>query len=101
VGAGWIVGGILIALVWIGAGALMVPFLLMGLLMANDSGAATAERHMGLIAAVLSGHGLLTLAGVPLGLTFFWRGRRKWCAAGFLAMLVLGVAAYAAGLMSF
>lgn len=90
----WKVVGILTGSLWIGAGLLVIPVLLLTLAMANDSGVMSDQQHLGFLGLCFAGHALVVLAGAPLGLTFFWRGRRKACVAGFAGLILLGIAIY-------
>ncbi len=64
-------------------------------LMANDSGAAAPEQHMALLLGMLGGQILTAAAGVPGGLAFFWRGRRRALAGWFAILFVIGAFAQA------
>jgi hypothetical protein len=59
-------------------------------LMANDSGKASAAEHLSLIVGMLGGQVLAGAAGIPAGLAFFWRGRRKWLLWLFAILFVTG-----------
>jgi hypothetical protein len=89
--------GILFIILWIIAHLAWGTMALMANVMANDSGAASTEKQMTLIFGMLGGQVLAGAAGIPAGLAFFWRGRRKlllWLFAGLFvtgALLQAGV----------
>ncbi len=98
----WLVAcGIIFMVLWLAGAFVLGTMKLMASLMANDSGSASAEAHLGMIAAVMGGQLVSGLAGIPGGMIFFSPGRRKKMTLIFLAMLLGGVAIQAAALYSF
>ena len=83
--------GILFMILWLGGAFILGAMKLMASVMANDSGSASTNSHLGLIAAVMGGQVISGLAGVPGGLAFFSPGKRKKLWGIFFAMLVGGV----------
>ena len=69
--------GVLFAILWIIAHVAWAGLSFMADVMANDSGRADPNKHMSLIFGMLGGQILAGAAGIPAGLAFFWRGRRK------------------------
>jgi hypothetical protein len=91
VSKGWLAGGIIFIVVWLAGHGLWMTLSLIGSVMANDSGRVSNERHETLIFGLLAGQLLAGAAGIPGGLAFFWRKKRKallWLAGG---LFVLGV----------
>jgi hypothetical protein len=82
--------GLLFIASWIAAHVVWASMSLMGSLMANDSGGATTNQHMGLIFGMLGGQLVAAAAGIPGGLAFFWRSQRKRLLMTFAALFVLG-----------
>lgn len=82
-GAMFIIGWLTVSAVWF-------MMSMMGTLMANDSGAASADSHMTLIVAMICGQGMTALAGVCAGMAFFWRSRRRLLLWLFAALFILG-----------
>lgn len=83
--------GILFILVWLtGATMLGVVKFMVGV-MANDSGAASSETHLGLISGLMGGQALTATAGIPAGLAFFMRAARKKLLWAFALLLVSGI----------
>jgi hypothetical protein len=81
--------GIVFIAVWLGAHLAWAAMALFANLMANDSGAASESAHTSLIVGVLAGQVLAAGAGIPAGLAFFWRARRKpllWCFAALFGV---------------
>jgi len=89
-----VVLGILFMLLWLGGAFVLGAMKLMASVMANDSGSASADSHLGMIAAVMGGQ-------VISGLAFFSPGKRKKFWGIFFAMLVVGVLVQAAALYLF
>jgi len=87
----WVVCGILFILLWISGHIAWGMMSLVADLMANDSGSASAGKHMTLIFGMLVGQVLCGAAGVPAGLAFFWRSRRKLLLWLFAILFVGGV----------
>jgi hypothetical protein len=88
-------------ILWLAGAFVLGAMKLMASVMANDSGSASADAHLGLIAAVMGGQLISGLAGIPGGMIFFSPGRRKKMTLIFLAMLLGGVGIQAAALFSF
>lgn len=98
----WLVAcGIIFMILWLAGAFVLGAMKLMASLMANDSGSASAEAHLGMVGAVMGGQLISGLAGIPGGMIFFSPGRRKKMTLIFLAMLIGGVAIQAAALYSF
>jgi hypothetical protein len=93
--------GIVFMTLWLAGAFVLGTMKLMASVMANDSGSASADAHLGMIAAVMGGQLVSGLAGIPGGMIFFSPGRRKKMTLIFLAMLLGGVAIQAAALYSF
>ncbi len=83
--------GILFIVVWLTGATLLGLLKLIVGVMANDSGAASAETHMGLISSLMVGQALTATAGIPAGLAFFMRAARKKLLWAFALLLVSGV----------
>lgn len=83
--------GILFILAWLAGATLLGVVKFMVGVMANDSGAASNETHMGLISGLMAGQALTATAGIPAGLAFFLRGARKKLLWAFALLLVTGV----------
>lgn len=96
-----VVLGILFMLLWLGGAFILGAMKLMASVMANDSGSASADSHLGMIAAVMGGQIISGLAGVPGGLAIFSPGKRKKLWGIFFAMLIGGVGIQAAALYLF
>jgi len=93
--------GSAVALLWI-AGAIVIASLsLMGTLMANDAGDASATAQTNMILLVLGGQILAGTAGIPLGLSIFWTSQRKRLLRLFGILLICGVLAIIAGVYTF
>ena len=93
--------GSAVALLWI-AGAIVIASLsLMGTLMANDAGDASATAQTNMVLLVLGGQILAGLAGLPLGLALIWRARRKVLLGAFAALLGAGALAVLSGVYVF
>ncbi len=98
----WLVAcGIIFMILWLAGAFVLGTMKLMASVMANDSGSASADAHLGMIAAVMGGQLVSGLAGIPGGMIFFSPGRRKKMTLVFLAMLIGGVAIQAAALYLF
>jgi hypothetical protein len=93
--------GIVFMILWLAGAFVLGTMKLMASVMANDSGSASADAHLGMIAAVMGGQLVSGLAGIPGGMIFFSPGRRKKMTLIFLAMLLGGVAIQAGALYSF
>jgi len=86
-----VLGGLLLAMIWIAGATMIVSLSLMGTLMANDASQASAEAQTKMVLLVLAGQILAGSAGVPLGLSIFWRTRRKLLLKIFAALLGIGL----------
>ncbi len=96
-----LLGGSLLAALWIAGASLVISLSLMGTLMANDAGTAPAEAQTKMVLLVLGGQILAGLAGLPLGLSVFWRTRRKLLLRIFAGLLGVGVLFVIAGVYAF
>lgn len=96
-----VVLGITFMVLWLGGTFILGAMKLMASVMANDSGSASSNAHLGMIAAVMGGQIVSGLAGVPGGLAFFTVGKRKKLWGIFFAMLIGGVGIQAAALYLF
>ena len=85
-----IICGILFIALWIIAHIAWGAMAFMANVMANDSGTADQGRHMTLIFGMLGGQILCGAAGIPAGLAFFWRARRKLLLWLFAILFVIG-----------
>ena len=83
--------GILFIVLWIIAHLVWAAMAFMGDVMANDSGAGSADKHMTLIFGMIGGQVLSGAAGIPAGLAFFWHSRRKLLLWLFALLFVSGV----------
>jgi hypothetical protein len=90
VSTAWVVCGILFIVFWIIAHLVWGGLSFMANAMANDSGRAAESKHMTLIFGMLGGQVLCAAAGVPAGLAFFWRRRRKLLLWVFAFLFVAG-----------
>ena len=86
----WLVCGSLFIILWIIGHSAWGMMSLVADLMANDSGSASAGKHMTLIFGMLGGQVLCGAAGIPAGLAFFWRSRRKLLLWLFSILFVVG-----------
>lgn len=100
-----IFAGTALALVWVAGAILIASLSLMGTLMANDAGTASAAAQTRMVLLVLGGQILAGAAGIPLGLAFFWHTKRKLLLRIFAGLLgvglllaILGVYAFASNL---
>ena len=93
--------GVLFMVGWLCAAFLLGGAKLLASMMANDSGAASGNAHLAFIGGVMGGQLLTGLAGIPGGLAFFLKGRRKAMILIFLALLVTGIAIQAVAFVSF
>lgn len=84
-------GGVLFTVLWILAHVVWAYMAFIANVMANDSGRATGEQQMWLIGGMFAGQVLAGAAGIPAGLAFFWRGRRKRLLGIFAAVFLAGV----------
>jgi hypothetical protein len=82
--------GILFGAVWISAHIALSYMALIANLMANDSGHASLGQHMSLMCGILGGQIVAGSAGIPGGLAFFWRGKRKWLLGTFAVLFLSG-----------
>lgn len=73
----WKICGILFIVLWIIGHLAWGTMAFIADVMANDSGTADPNKHMMLIFGMMGGQVLCGAAGVPAGLAFFWRSRRK------------------------
>lgn len=98
VSAVWTVCGILFIVLWILAHLVWGALSFIADVMANDSGRATENQQAMLIFGMMGGQVLCGAAGIPAGLAFFWRGRRKlllWLFAGlFVAGALIQVSVF-------
>lgn len=86
----WVVCGILFILLWIIAHVAWAGLAFMADVMANDSGMAAENKHMMLIFGMLGGQVLCGAAGIPAGMAFFWRRKRKLLLWLFAILFVVG-----------
>ena len=86
-----VLGGLLLAMIWIAGATMIVSLSLMGTLMANDAGSAPAEAQTKMVLLVLAGQILAGAAGLPLGLLVFWRTKRKLLLRMFAGLLGFGL----------
>lgn len=93
--------GILFIILWIIAHIVWGAMALMADLMANDSGAASNEKHLTLIFGMLGGQVLAGAAGIPAGLAFYWRGKRKRLLGLFAVLFAVGALLQAGVFYSF
>lgn len=93
--------GSAVALLWIAGAIVIASVSLMGTLMANDAGNASASAQTEMVLLVLGGQILAGLAGLPLGLSIFWTSQRKGLLRLFSILLVCGVLAIIAGVYAF
>lgn len=82
--------GITFTAVWILGHVAWGTMALMANVMANDSGRVSTDQHTTLILGVIAGQILSGIAGVPAGLAFFWRKRRKPLLVIFAALFLIG-----------
>ncbi|MFO1114047.1 MAG: hypothetical protein U1E28_00055 [Beijerinckiaceae bacterium] len=83
-----VLAGTIIALVWLAASAVWGFMVLMGGVMANDSGAVASERHAALLAIMMAGVVAAALAGPAAGCAIFWSDARRpllWTCGALLA----------------
>lgn len=89
---GWLTPlGIIFMVAWLGLACVLGAMSLMACLMANDSGSVSNGVHMAFIVGVMAGQVLTGLAGIPAGLAFFQRTRRKKLLLAFGSMLLIGI----------
>ncbi len=86
----WVVCGILFIVFWIIAHLAWAGLSFMADVMANDSGRASQDKHMTLILGMIGGQVLCGAAGIPAGLAFFWRRKRKLLLWLFALLFVAG-----------
>jgi len=86
----WKVCGVLFIVLWIIAHLAWGAMAFIADVMANDSGRADPNKHMMLIFGMMGGQVLCGAAGVPAGLAFFWRSRRKLLLWLFAVLFVVG-----------
>ena len=96
-----VISGFLFIVFWIIAHIAWGMAALMANVMANDSGAAQAGKHMTLIYGMLGGQVLCAAAGIPAGLAFFLRDRRKFLLRLFTGLFVTGALIQAGVFWSF
>jgi hypothetical protein len=96
-----VIAGVSFAIIWIAAHVVWASLSLMAGLMANDAGAASTNQHLTLIVGMLLGQALAALAGIPAGLAFFWRERRKRLLLAFGALFIAGALGQAWAFQSF
>ena len=96
-----LLGGTLLAALWIAGSSLVISLSLMGTLMANDSGEVSASAQTKMVLLVLGGQILAGVAGLPLGLSVFWRTRRKLLLRIFAGLLGVGLLLVIAGVYAF
>ena len=82
--------GVLFAILWLMVHVAWAGLSFVADVMANDSGRADPNQHMSLICGMLGGQILAGAAGIPAGLAFFWRGRRKILLWMFAFLFVIG-----------
>lgn len=100
-GALRILAGLALILAWIVAASVLASISLMGTLMANDAGKASAAAQTKMVLLVLLGQILAGAAGIPLGLSIFWRARRRLMLRLFAALLAAGGVLVIAGVYAF
>ena len=86
----WKVGGSLCIVLWIIEHLAWGAMAFIADVMANDSGRADPDKHMMLIFGMMGGQVLCGVAGIPAGLAFFWRDRRKLLLWLFAILFVTG-----------
>ena len=96
-----VLAGLTVALVWMAGASLSASLSLMGTLMANDAGNVDAAAQTKMVLLVLFGQILGGAAGIPLGLSIFWRTRRKLLLRIFAGLLVAGVVLVIVGVYVF
>lgn len=96
-----LLAGLGLAAVWVACAAAAAVLSLFGTLMANDSGVVPASTQTAMVLLVLGGQGLAGIAGVPLGLACFWRGRRRVLLWAFAVLLAGGLLTIAGGVLLF
>ncbi len=96
-----VLAGLALALVWMAGASLVASLSLMGTLMANDAGQADAAVQTKMVLLVLLGQILGGVAGIPLGLSIFWRTHRKWLLRIFAGLLAAGVVLVIVGVYAF
>ena len=96
-----VLAGLAAALVWMAGASLVASLSLMGTLMANDAGTVDATAQTKMVLLVLLGQALGGLAGIPLGLSIFWRMRRKLLLRIFAGLLAAGVLLVIVGIYAF
>ena len=86
----WLVCGIVFIVLWIIGHLAWAGLAFIANVMANDSGRATENQATMLIFGMLGGQVICGAAGVPAGLAFFMRGRRKFLLWLFVGLFVAG-----------
>ncbi len=86
------IGGVVFALGWIALHLVWGMMALMANVMANDSGAASTDNQMILILGMLAGQVLAGSAGIPGGMVFFMKGKRKLLLMIFGGLFLTGAA---------
>jgi len=85
-----VVAGLIFSVVWIYAHIVWATMSAMASMMANDSGKSSMGAWGGLIGGMLMGQVIAGSAGIPGGLAFFWRGRRRLLILLFLILFIVG-----------
>lgn len=84
--------GLVVMILWGAANLVWIVMPLMGsVMMSNDSGRAPESLHLRLIFGTSAAQIIVALAGIPLGLSVFWRGRRKMPLWLFCGMTLVGL----------
>ena len=96
-----VASGILFTCLWIYAHVIWAVMSGMANLMANDSGRATGFQWGRLIGGMFIGQMIAASAGIPGGLAFFWRGRRKLLLSLFAILFVVGALCQVSAFFSF
>lgn len=96
-----VLAGGAVALVWTAGASLIASLSLMGTLMANDAGSASASVQTKMVLLVLGGQILGGAAGLPLGLAIFWSTKRKLLLRIFAGLLIVGALLVIAGVYAF
>jgi hypothetical protein len=97
----WLVVGVAFILLWLAGSIVASSMMLMGTLMANDSGEASSDAHLALVVGVFLGQVLIGISGIPGGLAFFWRRRRRLLVSSFVGLLIVGAATVAVSTVLF
>lgn len=97
----WMICGILFIVLWIIAHLAWAGLAFIADVMANDSGKASSDQAAMLIFGMLGGQVLCGAAGIPAGLAFFLRGKRKLLLWLFAFLFVAGALIQAGVFYSF